>query len=82
MYGNTYNYVHFPMFRQRISSQQAQEIALKRVPGQIIHVDMDLENGVMIYEVFILTPQNKIVEVDVVAKSGMILKIEEENDFD
>ncbi|MCM3741242.1 PepSY domain-containing protein [Oceanobacillus luteolus] len=38
--------------------QQAQEIALKRVPGTIQHVDMDLENGVLVYEVIILTPDN------------------------
>lgn len=43
---------------------------------------MDLENGVLVYEVFILTPQNRIYEVEILAKSGRILKIEEENDFD
>lgn len=82
MYGNVYNYAQLPMFRQRITPQQAQEIALRRVPGQIIHIDMDLENGVLVYEVFILTSQNRVFEVDVVAKTGRILKIEEENDFD
>lgn len=71
-----------PMFRQRISLQQAQEIALKRVPGQILHVDMDLEHGVLVYEIFILTSQNRIFEVEILAKTGRILKIEEENDFD
>ena len=34
--------------------QQAKEIALQRVPGQVMHVDMDLENGVLVYEVFIM----------------------------
>nr|WP_184528372.1 PepSY domain-containing protein [Bacillus benzoevorans] len=70
------------MYRQRITKQQAQEIALKRVPGQIQHVDMDLENGVLVYEVFILTPDNRIFEVEIVAKTGRILKVEQENDFD
>ncbi len=70
------------MYRQRITKQQAQEIALKRVPGKVQHVDMDLENGVLVYEVFILTPDNRIIEVEIHAKTGRILKIEEENDFD
>ena len=35
------------MHRQRITMQQAKEIALQRVPGQVMHVDMDLENGVL-----------------------------------
>ncbi|WP_010630812.1 PepSY domain-containing protein [Sporolactobacillus vineae] len=82
MYENFYHVNPTPMYRQRITMQQAQEIALQRVSGEILHVDMDLENGVLVYEVFILTPQNRIYEVEILAKSGRILKIEEENDFD
>ncbi|WHY13395.1 PepSY domain-containing protein [Peribacillus frigoritolerans] len=37
------------MYRQRITKQQAQEIALQRVPGEVLHIDMDLENGVLVY---------------------------------
>jgi uncharacterized membrane protein YkoI len=81
MYENYY-YNPTPMYRQRITKQQAQEIALKRVPGKVVHVDMDLENGVLVYEVFILTPDNRIFEVEILAKSGRILKVEQENDFD
>ncbi|MCM3494812.1 PepSY domain-containing protein [Paenibacillus lactis] len=62
--------------------QQAQEIALARVPGRIVHVDMELEHGVLVYEVFILTSENRLFEVEVLAKSGRILKIEEEDGED
>ncbi|RYL94146.1 PepSY domain-containing protein [Sporolactobacillus sp. Y61] len=82
MYENFYHDNPTPMYRQRITMQQAQEIALQRVPGTILHVDMDLENGMLIYEVFILTPENRIFEVEILARSGRIIKIEEENDFD
>ncbi len=82
MYENYYHNNPTPMYRQRITKQQAQEIALQRVPGKIVHVDMDLENGVLVYEVFILTPDNRIFEVEILAKSGRILKVEQENDFD
>ena len=70
------------MHRQRITMQQAKEIALQRVPGQVMHVDMDLENGVLVYEVFIMTPQGVIYEVEILAKNGKILKIDQENDND
>ncbi|MFJ7512873.1 hypothetical protein ACIQW7_26085 [Peribacillus simplex] len=30
---------------------------------------MDLENSVLVYEVFILTSENRIFEVDIIAKS-------------
>ena len=82
MYENYHHGNPTPMYRQRITKKQAQEIALKRVPGKILHVDMDLENGVLVYEVFILTPENRIFEVEILAKSGRIIKIDEENDFE
>ncbi|GGA80002.1 PepSY domain-containing protein [Ornithinibacillus halotolerans] len=82
MYENYYQGNPTPMYRQRVTMQQAQEIALKRVPGTVIHVDMDLENGVLVYEVFILTADNRIFEVEIVARSGRILKVEQENDLD
>lgn len=79
-YGN-----HNPMYlqnNQRISVQQAQQIALGRVPGQIIHVDLDMENGILIYEVYIMTLQNRVYQVEINAKTGRILKVEQENDDD
>lgn len=79
-YGN-----HNPMYLQnnrRISVQQAQQIAHGRVPGQIVHVDLDMENGILIYEVYIMTPQNRVYQVEINAKTGRILKVEQENDDD
>lgn len=69
------------MFRQRLTVQQAQDIALQRIPGQVLHVDMDLEHGVFVYEIFILTSQNRVYEVEVNANNGNIIKVEQE-DFD
>lgn len=81
MYYGNYN----PMYlqnHQRISVQQAQQIALGRVSGQIVHVDLDMENGILIYEVYIMTPQNRVYQVEINAKTGRILKVEQENDDD
>ncbi|CAH0172443.1 PepSY domain-containing protein [Peribacillus sp. Bi134] len=78
MYDNYYNN-QTPLYRQRLTMQQAQEIALQRVPGQVLHVDMDMEHGVLVYEFFILTNQNRIYEVEINAKTGKILKVEEED---
>ncbi|MEH6949662.1 PepSY domain-containing protein [Bacillus sp. JJ634] len=82
MYENYYHSNPTSMYRQRITKQQAQAIALQRVPGRVLHVDMDLENGVLVYEVFIMTSQGRIFEVEILAKTGKILKIEQENDDD
>lgn len=69
------------MFRQKLTMQQAQDIALQRIPGQVFHVDMDLEHGVFVYEFFILTSQNRVYEVEVNANNGNVIKVEQE-DFD
>ncbi|KOP64806.1 peptidase M4 [Bacillus sp. FJAT-18019] len=81
MYSNYYQ-VPRAVTQQRITMQQAQEIALARVPGQIVHVDMDLEHGVMVYEIFIQTADNRLFEVEILARSGRILSVEEEDDVD
>lgn len=47
-----------------------------------MHVDMDLENGVLVYEVFIMTAEGMIYEVEVLARNGQILKVDRENDYD
>ena len=82
-YNNYYNN-HYPAhhFRQRLSADQAIQIALQRIPGQVLHVDLEMENGVLVYEIYILSPQNKIYEVEVNSRTGRIIKIEEEDDFD
>lgn len=82
MYDNYFQSNETPTYRQRITMQQAMDIALQSVPGNVVHVDMDLENGVLVYEVFVLTSDNRIFEVEIVAKTGRILKIEQENDLD
>lgn len=82
MYGNHYFGNAASQHRQRITKQQAQSIALQHIPGEVLHVDMDLENGVLVYEVFILTSDNRIFEVEILAKSGRVIKIDQENDFD
>lgn len=43
---------------------------------------MDLEHGVLVYEVFVLTAQNRVYEIEILAKNGQILKVEEENELD
>ncbi|WP_375088385.1 PepSY domain-containing protein [Peribacillus sp. RS7] len=45
--------------------------------GQVLHVDM--EHGVLVCEFFILTNQNRIYKVEINAKTGRIMKVEEED---
>jgi len=65
---------------QRINSEAAIQIALQQVPGQVIKVELDDENGILVYEIDIRTPSG-IYEVHVHAVTGQVLKIEREVDW-
>lgn len=71
-----------PIYGQRITLEQAMSIALQRISGEIVHVDLDMEDGILVYEVFIMTPNNQIFKVEIHARTGNVLKIEQENDID
>jgi uncharacterized membrane protein YkoI len=64
----------------RINSEAAIQIALQRVPGQVIKVELDYENGILVYEIDIRTPSG-IYEVHVNAANGQVLKVEREDDW-
>jgi len=64
----------------RISSEAAIQIALQRVPGQVLRVELDYENGVLVYEIYIRNPSG-VYEVNVNAVTGQIMKVEFENDW-
>jgi uncharacterized membrane protein YkoI len=64
----------------RINSEGAIQIALQRVPGQVIKVELDNENGILVYEIDIRTPSG-VYEVHVNAVTGQILKVEMDDDW-
>lgn len=50
-----------------------------KVPGQMLEVELELEHGVYVYEIKMLGPNGRVVEVDADAKSGKILEIEDDH---
>lgn len=66
-------------YDRRISQQTAVGIALKQVPGEVVNVDLELENGILVYEVFILMPSG-LYEVKINADTGEVVEIEADND--
>ncbi len=62
----------YPSMAQ-ISMDQAVQAALKAVPGQILKVKIDDEDGFLVYGVEVVTPDNTIMEVMLDAGSGKVL---------
>ena len=53
-------------------------IARKQVPGEIIDVDLDDDDGSDHYEIEVLTAEGRHIEIRIDARSGRILEIEED----
>ncbi|VDS09883.1 Peptidase propeptide and YPEB domain protein [Paracoccus haematequi] len=49
-------------------------------PGTVVEVELEHEDGIRVYEVELITPDGLLIEVDIDAATGEILKIEEEYD--
>jgi uncharacterized membrane protein YkoI len=86
MFDNVYNNMYYGLWdgywrSYRINTEAAIQIALQRVPGQVIKVELDYEYGILVYEIDILT-QRGIYEVHVNAATGQVLKVEKEDDWD
>ena len=65
----------YSAYRQ-ISIQEAMNVALGRVPGQVVKVELEQENGLWVYEVDIITLQGVRYEVIVDMNTGAIVRIE------
>ncbi|MEG6508664.1 PepSY domain-containing protein [Methyloligella sp. 2.7D] len=50
-----------------------------QIPGEIIEVELDREDGRYIYEFKLVRPEGRVQEVEVDAKTGEILDLEDED---
>ena len=50
-----------------------------KFPGEILEVELEREDGRYVYEVKILRPHGRVQEVEVDAKTGEILKVEDDD---
>lgn len=54
------------------------EIVAREAPGEVIEVDLDEDDGDVIYEIEVLTPRGRVLEIEIDARTGEILEIEED----
>jgi uncharacterized membrane protein YkoI len=63
----------------RITKEQAQEVALKRSPGNVESAELEKEHGKLVYSFDIRNVKGTIDEVQVSAITGKIVRVEHEN---
>ena len=65
-----------------LSMEQAIEIALLEVPGEVQEAELEREDGVMVYEIEILDANGQEFEIEIAADTGEVIEIEAEDDDD
>jgi len=54
------------------------ELALARVPGDVVKTELEAKLGRLVYEVKILTRNGRVQEVKLDARTGLILRVEDD----
>lgn len=57
-----------------VNIEQAIAIAVKAVPGTVVSAGFDKEHGQLIWEVEVLTADQKVMELDIDANDGKVIK--------
>lgn len=64
--------------RAKVSIDQAIQTALEKVSGKVIEAELEHKHKTLVWEVEIVTSENKVVEVHIDAESGAVIDVEEE----
>ena len=66
----------------KMTEEQAIEIALLEVPGEVQEIELETEDGATVYEIEIIKADGKEYEVEIAADTGAVLEVEAEDDDD
>ena len=64
--------------KAKISPEQARKIATDKVAGTIVEEELERENGKLVYSIEIRDANQKVFDVEVDARTGAIVNVEEE----
>jgi uncharacterized membrane protein YkoI len=53
-------------------------IAQEKAPGDVVEVELESERGVLIYEIKVLTQSGRVREIEIDARTGAVLKVEDD----
>lgn len=66
--------------KDKISRAKAERIALNKVDGKVVEVELDRDDGVTVYEITVKTPDHHDYDVEINAANGNVLDIDQEDD--
>ncbi|MGZ8383437.1 MAG: PepSY domain-containing protein [Nitrospira sp.] len=64
----------------KVTIEEAIKTGAEKMAGKIIEADLERKHDKVIWEVEVLTTENKVMEVHIDAQSGAMIDVEEHND--
>ena len=62
----------------KVTIDQAIKTASEKVPGKVVEAELEMKHDKLIWEVEVVTAENKVMEVHIDAESGAVIDVEEE----
>jgi len=62
----------------KVTIDQAVNTASEKVSGKIIEAELEKKHNKLVWEVEVITAENKVMEVHIDAESGAVIDVEEE----
>ena len=62
----------------KVTIEQAIKTASEKVPGKVVEVELEMKHDKAVWEVQVVTAENKVMEVHIDAGSGAVIDVEEE----
>jgi uncharacterized membrane protein YkoI len=62
----------------KVTIDQAIKTALEMVPGKVVEAELEKKHDTLVWEVEVVTAENKVMEVHINAESGAVIDVEEE----
>ncbi len=62
----------------KVTIDQAVKTASEKVPGTVIEAELEHKHNQLVWEVEVVTAENKVMEVHIDAESGVVIDVEEE----
>lgn len=62
----------------KVTIEQAIKTASEKVPGKLVEAELEKKHDTLVWEVEVVTAENKVMEVHINAESGAVIDVEEE----
>jgi len=63
----------------KVAIEQAVKTASEKVSGKIVEAELEKKHGKLVWEVEVVTAENKVMEVHIDAETGAVIDVEEEH---